>query len=207
MPDVYQVVRQLVVDGHYAPGERIAEIPLAERLHVSRTPVRAVLQRLVIEGLAVESKRGVVVAELDLPSLVQAYEVREALEAMAAAAAARRQQAGEIAPAALDAIERGVRDTQDATLRGDDDVAMRGNEQFHSAIVELAGNRFLRKALTELWALIRVSTSASLAPAGRRSTVDDEHHELLRAIRAGDEHAASMLAAAHVRRTIAALAG
>ncbi len=84
-------MRELLVRGEFRPGERIREIPLAARLHVSRTPLRLVLGRLEEEGLVVKRPTGGFVAsEFSVRDIHDGIEIRGVLEGMAAKLAAER---------------------------------------------------------------------------------------------------------------------
>lgn len=87
----YRALREEIVRWELAPGTVLAEVELAERLQMSRTPVREALARLVADGLAVAvGGRGLEVAPMDLDDVRELYEVRQALETQAARLAARR---------------------------------------------------------------------------------------------------------------------
>lgn len=89
-------LRELVIQGEFQPGEHVQEQPVAERLGVSRTPVRAALTSLAGEGyLVYHPNRGYFVRRFDLQEIMDAYEVRAALEALAARRAAQRGLASE----------------------------------------------------------------------------------------------------------------
>src|SRR5690349_23874271 len=94
---VYDQLRDLIVGGDIPA--KISESELAERLQVSRTPVREALERLHGDGLVDARGRGVRLKTLDARELRAVYRVRAALEGLTAELAAERQQAGEIAPA------------------------------------------------------------------------------------------------------------
>ena len=84
-------MRELLLRGEFRPGERIPEIPLAARLHVSRTPLRLVLHRLEEEGLvAARPTGGFVASEFSIRDIYDGIEIRGALEGLAAKLAAER---------------------------------------------------------------------------------------------------------------------
>src|SRR5579864_5037185 len=85
------LLREMVIDGHFQPGERIKEIPLASRLGVSRIPLRLALERLAHEGLIeVRPTRGFVIQQFSRTDIYDAIELRGSLEGMAARLAAER---------------------------------------------------------------------------------------------------------------------
>jgi len=88
---LYEHLRKAIHDGTLRPGERLIEEVLAEAAGVSRTPVRETLRRLEAEGLVEDADRGMVVTSLSDTDLLELCAVREVLEGMAAALAARAQ--------------------------------------------------------------------------------------------------------------------
>jgi DNA-binding GntR family transcriptional regulator len=194
---VYDDLRALIVAGDIPA--KISESALAQRLNVSRTPVREALERLHGDGLVDTRGRGVRLIELSAHELRAAYRVRAALEALTAELVAERQQAGEIAPAEL---ERLARAADEATRGGDLAAGAEHNRAFHLKIAQLADNAPARDALQRIWDQIVVSTRRSLVAPARAQTVDAEHRRLLRAIRNGDPDKAAKAAKAHVLNTL-----
>ncbi len=97
---VYDALRAAILHGELAPGTALRETALAEQFHVSRTPVREAIRRLEAEGLVrVEPRRGAVVSELALDELDEIYDIRSALETLAATRAVTRISARELAEA------------------------------------------------------------------------------------------------------------
>jgi len=125
---VSEALRDDIQDGRYAPGDRVTELEVAERLGVSRTPVREALRRLESEGLLVSLPwRGVVVAELDRAQVLELYAMREVLEGTAARFAAQHADAAEI-DLMQDLLEREAAAGDDGTLTA------RINRDLHEAI-------------------------------------------------------------------------
>ncbi|MBK8063820.1 MAG: GntR family transcriptional regulator [Betaproteobacteria bacterium] len=103
-------LRQMIMSGEFAPGARIAEIPLAQRLGVSRTPVRLALGLLEQESLVVSSpRRGFVVREITISEIVDAFDVRGALEALACQRALEHGLDGATRAALMDCVAEGDR--------------------------------------------------------------------------------------------------
>ncbi|WP_191243743.1 GntR family transcriptional regulator [Amycolatopsis deserti] len=207
MTTTYDRVRELIVGGAFPPGGRLTELDLSQRLAVSRTPVREALRRLESDGLVASGQRGVTVVRLSDGELREAYLVRASLEALTAELAARRQQAGEIAPAALARLTGHAEDADRATRDGDLATGVRHNREFHRHIAVLSGNSLALGFLDRVWDRIVVSTRDSLAAPSRTGQVDDEHRRLVAAITAGDAATAAALARDHVLSTLSALPG
>lgn len=131
-------LRQDIIQGRIRPNERLIAGDLAEALSISRTPVREALQLLEAEELVVAVKRGFVVREHTRDEVVEIYEVRAALEGMAARLVAeRRQQEAIDGIVALGAHEEGIASDRSRLV----DL----NSAFHAAIIEASGNNRLER--------------------------------------------------------------
>lgn len=128
------LLRRQIIEGELLPRERLVAADLAEKLQVSRTPVREALYLLVAEGLVVGAKRGFAVREFTPSEVGEIYEVRAALEGMAARLAAERGSAEEIA-AVLTVGASTVTLAHSARQ-----VLVDRNTLFHKAIFAAAGN-------------------------------------------------------------------
>lgn len=128
------LLRRQIIEGELRPRERLVAADLADKLQVSRTPVREALYLLASEGLVVPAKRGFAVREFTPSEIIEIYEVRAALEGMAARLAAGRAT-GDAIEAVL-AVGAGT-----VTLaRSARDVLVDKNTEFHRAIFAAAGN-------------------------------------------------------------------
>jgi DNA-binding GntR family transcriptional regulator len=198
---VYGLLRERIVSGAYRAGDRLLEVSLSADLAVSRTPVREALRRLESDGLVEGGGRGVKVAALSTEALEHAHAVRGALEALSATLAADRQRAGQLAPAALAALEAEAARLEQVTASGDLEAAVGLNRRFHLGLAALAGNPVAAEILDRLWNQITVSTRATLVPADRPAAVAAEHRDLLAAVKRGDGAEAGRIAARHARST------
>lgn len=143
-------LREMIVSGALRPGDRVTEIPIAEQLGVSRTPVRYALGILSREGLVVptDNRRGFVVREFTLKDIVDAIRVRGLLEGMAAHDLARAGLPSALAAELRTCVEDGARLFAKGHLAEDDGVAWTDlNGRFHDLIVGGSANRALIHAL------------------------------------------------------------
>lgn len=195
---VYRAILEALRNGELKAGDRVREQDLAERLGVSRTPVREALGRLLGKGLLTSiGGRGLVVRSLAAGEVVDLYIMREIIEGAAARLAAQHASAPEIA-ALADIHARFL-----AHL--DDEALMAGlNRQFHDAIHRAARNPYLDVASGELQDTIALLGATTFSVEGRPDSAAREHAEILAAIEARDADRAEQLARAHIRGALRA---
>ena len=189
---IYDRVRGDIVHGALRPNQRLVEVELAERLGVSRTPVRETLQRLMLEGLVQRNRGRWVVHEHSPDEIRSIYEVRAALEGYAAFLAAERVTAGE-----LDALEALYPPGDDALALGPD-AQVELNERFHDGVIAAAGNVRLEqlcRASRQYYFNHRIARRYDVEET-RRSI--DGHRRILTALADGDGRAAESRAREHV---------
>ncbi|EOD59070.1 GntR family transcriptional regulator [Amycolatopsis vancoresmycina] len=188
---VREELRERILTGRLRPGDRLVERELAEALGVSRVPVREAIRSLEAEGfLVVQSPRRVVVRQLARVDVEELFDVREALEGLAAGLAAARAGAAE-----LKRLERALADAARATARGDAARITVLNSRFHDEIVAIAGNALLSTMLQPLEGRLRWLTSQN----EHWAELLDEHRRLYDAIASGDAERAKASAVEHVR--------
>lgn len=182
--DVLNRLRDMAIAYELKPGERLSEIELAQRLGVSRTPVREALARLVTDGFLLPASRGFVRRPLDVQETLDLYEARLAIERECLRLALQRATPEQVAEArAFLANSRQV--PADAPVR--ELVAL--DEAFHLRIAQMAGNAELVRLLDNLNQRIRFVRWLAMERVGRAST-QRQHRALLDALAAGDASAA-----------------
>lgn len=195
---VYEVLKQRVVGGSYAPGEQLKEEHLARELGTSRTPVRAALKRLVDDGLATaDPGRGVRAAEWTESDIEETYDLRGLLEGHAAALAARR--GGPALAARLDALND---EMAGAIAKGGRPLAQRLQEinaRFHRAVLEAAGSPRLRGMLAGVIDMPIVTRSHFISTLEDKVQSLQHHRDLAAAVRAGDAELARQVMQLHLR--------
>ena len=186
---VYRSLLDAISDGSMVPGARIMQEDIAEQLAVSRQPVLQALRLLKKDGFVLDAPgRGVLVAPLDVAWLMQVYQVRGALDALAAGLAAR-------ARCQLDPrlISHGR-----AAARGNKVKAMMAADlQFHAAIYAGSGNPLIAQTAQLHWHHIRRAMGAVLQVSTMRESIWDEHDAIAKAIADGDEDTAETLIREH----------
>jgi DNA-binding GntR family transcriptional regulator len=194
---VYRVLRNGIVEGALAPGERLRSEALANELRVSRTPVREALRKLEAEGLAVHAGVRLVVHAPSEQDLTELFYVREALEGMAARLAAENATPAEAAE-----IGELLDDMDAVCRRGDLDALRRLTADFHQLVCRAAHNDRLLQLLAGLLDTARKIQTSTLFGEGRAAEALREHRDLVAAIAAHDADRAEALARAHRRRTL-----
>jgi DNA-binding GntR family transcriptional regulator len=186
-------MRRLIVAGELAPGAPVRQEAIAERLGVSRVPVREALKVLEGEGHVVyAAHRGYVVAELSVDDLVEVYRLRELLEAEAIRVAVPR-----LSDTDVDAIASAAADVDAAGRRGDLVEMTTYNRDFHFLLFDAAGMPRLSRTLRQLWDATDVYRAVYFAGTGNRGRVKHDHAEILAALQARDVRAAIAAQKAH----------
>lgn len=199
--DVTETLRNWILHGQLQPGERLEEIPLAEKLGVSRTPVRAALGTLANEGLLDhQPKRGYLVRGFDMEAIAAAYEVRAVLEGLACRNAATRGLSEEQAQRLLQALAEGDRILSRGELLPEDHAPYQQmNVTIHDTLLHASGNpwvnRFAEQAQNIPFASDRIILWDD-HPIILRSHGD--HHRIIEAVMARDAMRAEQLMREHV---------
>jgi DNA-binding GntR family transcriptional regulator len=187
--EVYEELRSAIVEGRIRPNERLIEAELADRLGVSRTPIRESMQRLAADGLVISRRRGWVVREHSPQEIQDIYEVRAALEGYAARLAAER--------ASDDMIDQIVRIHENyvaalqQTSRGH---LIEHNDDFHNAVVAASGNTRLAEQIQRNTAFYFVHRIAGFLSDDEVRVSIAGHQELVDALVARDPDRAETVA-------------
>jgi DNA-binding GntR family transcriptional regulator len=194
-------MRRLLVTGELAPGAPVRQEALAERLGVSRVPLREALKVLEGEGhVSYLPRRGYVVAELSVDDLVEVYRMRELLEAEAIRVAVPRLDDGSV-----DAIAAAAGRVDAAGRSGDLAAMTSANRDFHFLLFDAASMPRLSRTLRQLWDATDVYRSVYFAGTGNRTRVRHEHAALVAALRDGDAELAVRLQAEHRAHSVSAV--
>lgn len=190
---VFETLREAILLGHLIPGERLMEVQLADEMGVSRTPVREAIRKLELEGFVVMiPRKGAYVASLTLKDIADLFEVRAALEGMAAGLAAER-----ITEEELESLERAI---AEGSRAHDDDISayVDLDTTFHDIIYQASRNSQLEQIITHLREQIQRFRMTSLSQPGRIKLYVDEHKKIVEAISARDIKSARSLAREHI---------
>ncbi|QNG21221.1 GntR family transcriptional regulator [Rhodococcus triatomae] len=171
-------LRERILDGSYGPGEQLSEANLAAQLEISRGPVREALQRLAQEGLLVSHRnRGVFVVELSAHDVAEIYAAREAVET--AAARTVFEFPDERRGSAVDRLAAIVARMPPLIEAGDWTRLAKLDLEFHTALVEAAGNSRLARIYSTLAAESRICMVHLENAYHRPGALTEEHQRLV----------------------------
>lgn len=189
---VYEKIKQAIVSGIIKPGEKLSEVELAEKMAVSRTPVREAIRQLAKTSLVTLAPRKG--AYVSLPSVSDAgalYELREELEKFAAALVS------------ADPPEAELKEFREIFARMDNSTDpreyLKEDSRFHALIYEASGNRFLMNSLRELVDVINLYRPYSLGDPDYIKRLAQGHVEIIEALLARDEKRVREAMGAHIR--------
>lgn len=193
---VFAELEAEIVSGRLAMGSKLGEEVLAARLGVSRGPLREALRRLEGRSLVIRTAHaGARVVSVSAEDQIELYEVRSALEGLAARLAAERASDSELAEIAMLLEDQRVR-----SERNDDTEYAQGaeNEDFHYRIAMASGSKRLQRLLCgDLYSLMRLCRYKTWSIPGQRKSHQD-HERILEAIQNRDGELAELLMRRHV---------
>lgn len=191
---VFNTLRRAILTGELKPGERLMEIHLANRMGVSRTPIREAIRKLELEGLVIMiPRRGAEVAQITEKGLKDVLEVRRALDALCVELACDRISAEEEEQLkeACNEFERATK-TKDATVIAKADVV------FHDIIVQATGNQRLIQLINNLSEQMYRYRFEYIKDENRHDSLIDEHRIIYESIVKRDKTKAARTAKLHI---------
>lgn len=197
-PQGQSAYRRLLAEiraGQLLPGARLRETELAERLGISRTPVREAIRQLEADGLVThQARQGATIRNLDYAEVIELYEMRSVLEGTAARLAARMAQRVELRE--LTEINEALAAAEPGT------AAQELNRQFHRTLLDAARNRFLVKTMSALQKTLLILGPTTLGETERHESAAIEHRAVIDAIAAHDGDRAEAAMRAHVEAAL-----
>jgi len=190
---VFESLREAIIQGRLKPGERLMEIQLAEEMGVSRTPVREAIRKLELEGFVVMvPRKGAYVADISVKDIADVFEVRAALEGLAAGLAAER-----ITTEELEELDRALTKTYEVS-KHDLNAIVETDTNFHALIYRASRNERLVQIISNLADQIQRFRATSLAQPGRTKLAIEEHAKIVDAISDRNVELAQTLAREHI---------
>lgn len=196
---VYEQLREGILLGKYPRGSALTEIRLADEFGVSRTPVREAFCQLELDGLvAATPNKGVVVEGFDQADMLDMYEVRTRMEALAASRAAEKMSGDDI-----NQLRKLFEQEAELAANGEYRELQRSDAAFHDLIFRGSGSRVLQNILSSINIYTRQARFISLSTRGRTEQVLQEHAGILRAIEARDAVSAGRQMQTHIENAAA----
>lgn len=194
---IYEDLRQMIMDFDLFPGTRITETEIAENFKVSRTPVREALQRLELEGLvSIMPKQGCFVRAVDIQTISEYYDVRVALEGAAIELACQNMSDSEIDLL----LEKW--NPKKCTMEFDYPEQIREvEESFHVAIAEGSGNPVLASYIKDVNDHIRIIRRLGFPDEKSIRETYEEHYSLCKLLKKRDAEKAKRLMIEHIRKS------
>ena len=193
---VYEELKREILVGEIAPGTRMMKIELADEMGVSRTPVREAIRKLEKEGLVtIEPRKGAYASDVSIKDMVDVLEVREDLEAMAAAMAAQKVNKDE-----KQALIEATMEYKEAVESERTEDIIRCDEKFHQLIVNYSGNKTLIQLFSQVQELALRFRYLYYDDFSRYERMPMEHREIEEAILSGDYEKARVAAGEHVKK-------
>lgn len=191
---VFNTLRQAILKGELEPGERLMEIQLADRLGVSRTPIREAIRKLELEGLVLMiPRKGAEVAKISEKSLRDVLEIRRALDALAIELCIERMSEEDIQSLtdAQEVFRQSVENSEPMTIAEND-------EHFHDVIYNSTNNQRLVQMLNNLREQMYRYRLEYIKDADKRQILVLEHDQILKAIKERNVAEAKIAIRAHV---------
>lgn len=191
---VFNTLRQAILTGELKPGERLMEIHLANKLGVSRTPIREAIRKLELEGLVIMiPRRGAEVAQITEKSMNDVLEVRRAVDALCVELACDR-----ISPEELKNLENACDAFAEAVKTKDIRVIAQADVALHDIIVKATGNLRLVQLINNLSEQMYRYRFEYLKDTSRHESLIKEHHMIYEGIKEKNKEAASQAAKLHI---------
>ena len=193
----YEVLKHAIITGEIPSGERIVETDYAERLHISRTPLREALRKLERDGLVeYVLRRGVVVRAFTIADVEEIYTIRNALEMLTLPAIIRNATAEDVA-----SLKERLREMDEVMAHGDIETLSPMARAFHSQLTALCRqNRILRVIEGQDEFITRFSAMA-IRQENRRSQAHEEHYKLVEYVEKRDLEHLEKLMRKHIERS------
>lgn len=198
---VFNTLRQAILKGELKPGERLMEIQLANKLGVSRTPIREAIRKLELDGLVLMiPRKGAEVAEITEKSLRDVLEVRKALEELSVQLACER-----ITQDMLKELEKAADDFRRILKSGDVTEIAQADVCFHDVIYRAADNQRLMQLLSNLGEQMYRYRVEYLKNPEVFDKLLKEHEEIICHIRKGEKEKAVRIVCEHIDNQVAAV--
>ena len=191
---VFNTLRTSILTGELKPGERLMEIHLADKLGVSRTPIREAIRKLELEGLVTMiPRRGAEVAQITEKNLRDVLEVRRALDALAVELACERITEDELAE-----LKKACENFELETKRGNANQVAQADVELHDIILKASGNERLMQMISKLSQQMYRYRLEYIKDEDKRHILLVEHDQILKALSLRHVHEAKIAIREHI---------
>ena len=195
---VYRVLKTEIAKGFLEPGTKLLENKIAEEMHVSRTPVREAMQKLVAEGFVKTTpNQTMVVTEVSLEDVKDVLQIRGVLEGLAARIAAKQINIQEI-----DELEKIVTRMGLYITKKDLLSYCKVDDEFHDLILNICGNKWIIQIRDNLGSFIYRFRIKSLSVPGRLKCSLEEHRKIMESLQKHNSEEADRLSQIHMENTV-----
>jgi len=191
---VYRVLKTKIIEGSLKPGTKLLEEKVANKMEVSRTPIREAFRELAANGfIKMTTNHGAIVSNVSLEDLKDVLQIRGVLEGLAAYRAAITIGGEEIKE-----LEEYLKQMEDFNIEDDALAFSEMDAEFHELILDICGSRRLIKICRNLTEITHRFRIKSLSIPGRLKYSLKEHRDIVKALKRGDSMEASRLSQVHV---------
>lgn len=191
---VFETLRTAILDGDLKPGERVMEVQLAEKLGVSRTPVREAIRKLELEGLLVMiPRKGAYVADVSIKDVLNVLEVRASLEGLAASLAAER-----ITEEEIESLKLSAKEFEEMNKLNDRDGMVEKDTEFHTVLLNASRNNKLISIVEGLSDYVQRFRVIYFTEYSEAKNIMEDHKAILDAINERDAKKAKKVAQDHI---------
>lgn len=193
----YEVLKHAIITGEIPAGERIVETDYADRLHISRTPLREALRKLERDGLVeYVLRRGVVVRAFTIADVEEIYTIRNALEMLTLPAIVEKATKED-----LDELKGFLAEMDKAMAEDDVEAVSPLARQFHSRLTHISGQQRILRVIEGQDEFITRFSAMAIRQENRRSAAHEEHHKLVELVEERNLEAFTELIGKHIERS------
>lgn len=195
---VYDMLKQLIIDGEIAPGERIIETEYSNKFQISRTPIREAIRMLELEGL-VESQAtgGVTVKKITEDEIVEVYKIRIALEGIILEEVIKKANASDIKK-----LEKIIRDTKKALKTGNTSTVFELFSLFNATLYDIASLSKVTGMINNINLYLKRVRRLSIDDPVRKEDAFTDHENIVEAIKKRDLSTAIFINRAHLEKSM-----
>lgn len=193
----YETLKHAIITGEIPAGSRIVETVYANKLHISRTPLREAFRKLELDGLVTsQARKGVIVRAFTMDDIEEIFMIRNALMMLISPSIVAN-----ITEETLSQLDEVLAKMDISQREADADALAEQNRQFHRLIEQSASKRRILRVIDSQEEYIIRFSALAIASVVRRSSAHQEHHQMVELLRKGDEKRFSALMHKHLEES------